>query len=415
MRIVESKKLPDDFFRYQEAEDIVEVKSIISDVKTKGDSAIRKYTEKYDRLKIREFELSKKDIKKAYSLVGKKTVLELKNAAKNISFFAEMQLKQFKPFKIRKNGGIIGQKIIPLERVGCYVPGGRYPLPSSALMTVIPAKVAGVKEIILCSPKIQPATIVAADIAGADRIFCIGGVQAIAAMAYGTRTVPKVDKIMGPGNKYVTAAKKEVYGVVGIDFLAGPSEIMIIADGSADAKLIAADMLAQAEHDTGARADLVTTSRKLAFDVRKEIGSQIKMLGTRKIAEISLKGSWLVVADDLDEAIRIANRRAPEHLELQIGDASGIIAKLRNYGSLFVGRYSAEVFGDYCSGTNHTLPTNGAARYTGGLSVRDFVKVLTYQKISKQACSKLCETATELAGIEGLDGHKKSAVLRTGI
>jgi histidinol dehydrogenase len=356
--------------------------------------------------------LSKEQIKAAYERVDKKTLFLLKKAAENIRFFAEKQLEQFKNFETEKNSMILGQKVIPLRRVGCYVPGGRYPLPSSALMSVIPAKVAGVKEVIVCSPKITPVTIVAADIAGADRIFCIGGIQAIGAMAYGTESVPQVDKIVGPGNKYVTAAKKEVYGIVGIDFIAGPSEVLIIADETGNPEFIAADLLAQAEHDPNARADLITTSKELAKNVNEQIKIQLAKLKTKEVAELALKNGRIVIADNLDVAVSTANRRAPEHLEIQMKNPEEIIEKLCNYGSLFIGENTAEVFGDYCSGTNHVLPTNGAARYTGGLSVKDFVKIVTFQRFKGKIPKEMIQVASGLAEIEGLDAHRNAVDIR---
>ncbi|MBW1839393.1 MAG: histidinol dehydrogenase, partial [Deltaproteobacteria bacterium] len=355
---------------------------------------------------------SAREIKEAYNKVDPKDVEVLKKAAKNIRFFAEKQFEGFRDFEADNDGVLLGQKIIPIEKVGCYVPGGRYPLPSSALMSVIPAKVAGVKEIIVCSPKTDPFVIVAADIAGADKIFNVGGVQAIGAMAYGTETIPKVNKIVGPGNKFVAAAKKEVYGLVGIDFIAGPSEVLIIADDTGNPEFIAADLLAQAEHDPNARSDLLTTSKKLAEEVNEQLKIQLAELSTRDVAKAALDNGRIVIVKDLDQAVEISNKRAPEHLELQVRDTKSLIKKLTNYGSLFIGEYSAEVFGDYCSGTNHTLPTNGTSKYTGGLSVKDFVKILTYQKIDKKGCSDLGKIASRMADLEGLKAHKNAADIR---
>lgn len=412
MKIIESEKIPKEFFEYQQIKEIDVVKKIISDVKINKDSAVRKYSKKFDNNDVKNLEISKKEIQKAYSQIDKKTINAIKKAAKNIKIFSLKQFSQLKGFEINIDGNLIGQKIVPIENVGCYVPGGLYPLPSTALMCVIPAKVAGVKNVIVCSPKINPVTIVAADIAGANKIFNVGGVQAIAAMTYGTESIPKVDKIVGPGNKFVTAAKKEVYGQVGIDFLAGPSEVLIIADSSAKPKLIAIDLLAQAEHDSNAQPVLITTSKKLAKQVNKEIYMQLKNLRTKEIAEQSLQKGLIIIASSTSEAIKISNNKAPEHLELQIKNPQKWINKLVNYGSLFIGEYSAEVFGDYCSGTNHTLPTNSAAKYTGGLSVKNFVKILSYQKITKQGSKKLIPIVSKLANIEGLDAHKKSAEAR---
>lgn len=386
------------------------VAEIIEKVKLEGDKAVNFYSEKFDNEKIRE--VSKKEIKKAYSKIDKNLINTLKDSSKNIKQFAEEQMKQIKSFETTISKNIIGQKIVPIQKIGCYVPGGRYPLPSSALMSIIPAKIAGVKEIIICSPKIQPITIVAADIAGADKIYSVGGIQAIVAMAYGTETIPKVDKIVGPGNKFVTEAKRQVYGDVGIDFIAGPSEVMIIADETANPKLIAADLLSQAEHDTEAKTYLIAKSQEIIDEVNKEISKQLKNLMTKEVTKISIKNLETIIFKDIQEAVKIANQYAPEHLELQIKSPNLIIYQLINYGSLFIGKNSAEVFGDYCSGTNHILPTNGAARYTGGLSVFDFVKILTYQRITNEGKNKLIRLSSNLAKIEGLNAHKKSAEFR---
>ena len=412
MKIIKAKDLRPENAAYEEIKEIEAVRGIIAEVRKNGDGAIRKYTKKFDGVDSGSFEITQKQIRQAYKRVDRKTIAALRKAAGNIRFFAKAQFRDIKNFTVENNGVTLGQKIVPIGSAGCYVPGGRYPLPSTALMSVIPAKVAGVKQVIVCSPKIKPATIVAADIAGADRIFNVGGVQAIAAMAYGTRTIPKADKIVGPGNKFVTAAKKEVYGAVGIDFLAGPSEVLIIADGTGDAKMIAADLLAQAEHDTNARADLITTSGELAKNVNFELEKQLKELSTREVAAAALKNGRIILVNNLGEAVKISNAKAPEHLELQVKSLYKIVDRLTSYGSLFIGKYSAEVFGDYCSGTNHTLPTNGAARYTGGLCVKDFVKVLTWQKITKKGSKDMIRIASRLAETEGLDAHKKAAECR---
>jgi len=411
MRIVDYEDLNGEYFSGLELVEIPIVKKMLEDVKENGDSAIKKYTKQFDGVSLESLEISKQEIKKAYEEVDAKVIDSIKNSVKNIKQFADEQFKQLGDFEIGSSVAI-GQKVIPIQSVGCYVPGGLYPLPSSALMSVIPAKVAGVDEIIVCSPKIQQVTIVAANIAGADRIFNVGGVQAIGGMAYGTTSIPKVDKIVGPGNKYVQAAKKEVYGTVGIDFIAGPSEVLIIADETAKPEFIAADLLAQAEHDINARPDLITTSIEVADAVNVELEKQLINLKTKDIAGKALENGNIVIVENIDQAIEISNKRAAEHLELQIKDPDLIISKLVNYGSLFIGSYSAEVFGDYCSGTNHILPTNGAARYTGGLSVFDFVKVLTYQNLTEEGATELSEVAANLASVEGLDGHKKAAEIR---
>jgi histidinol dehydrogenase len=388
------------------------VNKIIADIEKNRDKAISKYTLKFDKIKIKRFLVSKKEIKKAYKEIDKGTLIALKKAARNIRRFAEKQLKCFRNFEYNQKGMILGQRIVPIERIGCYVPGGNYPLSSSALMSVIPAKTAGCKEVIVCSPKIKPVTIVAANLAGADKIFRIGGIQAIAAMAQGTEQIPKVDKIVGPGNIYVNLAKKEVFGKVGIDFIAGPSEVMIIADDSANPEFIAADLLAQAEHDANAIPILITTSKNMAKETKIELKNQLSKSKTKEIAEKALKNGEIIVVKNIGEAVKIANKKAPEHLELQIKNAEKYISQCLNYGSLFLGNYSAEVFGDYCSGTNHILPTAGAARYSGGLSVRDFIKINTYQRITKKGAKKLAQTASKLAEVEGLYAHKNASDIR---
>ena len=388
------------------------VKKIIKDVKKNGDEAIRRYTVIFDKIKLKDFRVSKKEIAMSYRAVNRETITTFKKAAKNIGEFAKAQLRNFKDFEYTKNGVTVGQKIISIERIGVYVPGGRYPLPSTALMCAIPAKVAGVKEIIVCSPKIKPITIVAADLSGADLIFNIGGVQAIAAMAYGTETIPKVDKIVGPGNIYVTQAKKEVFGDCGIDLLAGPSEILLIADEYANPEFIAADLLAQAEHDVDAKIFFITSSKNLVKKVNDRLKIQIEKLETKNIIKEAFKKKKEILVKNLKETIKIANEIAPEHLSLQVKNPRKYLGQLKNYGSLFLGEYSAVVFGDYCSGPNHVLPTDKTSRYTGGLSVKDFIKIQTHQYINKKGAKKLAKIATKFASIEGLDAHKKSAEIR---
>jgi len=412
MKIIRAVEFDANASVYRQQGTTEQVRGIIQDVGRNGNSAVRKYANRFDGEAPKSFEITRKQIRQAYGQVDAKTASALRKAAQNIRGFAKEQFKGIRDFEVERNGVLLGQRIVPIGKVGCYVPGGRYPLPSTALMCVIPAKVAGVDEVIVCSPKIKPVTVVAADIAGADRIFSVGGVQAIASMAYGTETIPRVDKIVGPGNRFVAAAKKEVYGQVGIDFIAGPSEVLVVADGSGDAELIAADLLAQAEHDVEARPNLITTSLSLARAVNKELERQLKTLGTRKIAGEALKNGRIIIVKSLSEAVGLSDLMAPEHLELQVQRPEGIARKFRNYGSLFIGRYSAEVFGDYCSGTNHSLPTSGAARYTGGLSVKEFVKVLTWQKISKEGSRKMARIAGRLAKIEGLEAHKRAAEAR---
>ncbi|MDY4574940.1 MAG: histidinol dehydrogenase, partial [Intestinibacter sp.] len=316
-------------------------------------------------------------------------------------------------------GVILGQKHIPVNSCLAYVPGGGYPLFSTALMLIIPAKVAGVKRVVACSPtmkdvaKINPKTLVAMDIAGADEIYATGGVQAIAAFTYGTESIKPVDIIVGPGNKYVTEAKRQCYGTVGIDFVAGPSEVLIIADETANATYIAADVLAQCEHDLNARGILLTTNREFAKEVQKKVEEMLEVLPTKNIA----KPSWdnngeIILVDDLKEVVELSNEYAPEHLEINIKNNDEIIDDLVNYGSLFIGGYSAEVFGDYVSGTNHTLPTLKASRYTGGVWVGTFIKTCTHQVLNKEAIKSLAPVAVELATDEGLHAHANAARVR---
>lgn len=412
MQIINYENLNSEFFQKIEFEAISAVEEIVKDVRANGDFAIRKYTQQFDCEDLEAFLIPQDEIKNAYSQVDAETIKAIKKSIQNVKKFSEKQLKCLKPLKTKIDANELGHKIIPLESVGCYIPGGNYPLLSSAIMTIVPAKVAEVKQVIACSPKIRPETIVACDLAGADKIFKIGGVQAIAGMAFGTETIPKVNKIVGPGNKYVTAAKKYVFGEVGIDFLAGPSEVMIIADETANVEFVAADMLAQCEHDTDARAFLVTTSENFAQKVQEFAQKQLKELETKEIAAKSFEKSFAVVVKSINEAIELAKQKAPEHLEICYKNAKKDIEKYKNYGSLFVGNYSAEVYGDYCSGTNHVLPTNEVSKYSGGLSVFDFVKIQTYQIISKKGNKIISPYASKLADKEGLKAHKLAADVR---
>ena len=403
------------FYSEIEFEALNDVAKIIEDIKLRKDSALIEYCKRFndgDFQNSDDFLVSENEIEEAYKKTDKKTIETIKIAQKNVFEFAKKQFDCIKELEIKMGDSILGHKIVPINSVLCYVPGGNYPLPSSCIMTVTPAKVAGVKNIYLTSPRIKPQTIVAAHISGADRIYKLGGAQAVSAFAYGTESINPVDKIAGPGNKYVTFAKKYVYGKCDIDFLAGPSEVLIVADDTANPKLISADMLAQAEHDKDARAYLITTSKKLAEDVEKSARAQHSNLETKEIAEIAFEKSVCVVVEHISEAVEIANLRAPEHLELMFKGAEDKAFEFKNYGSLFIGQNCAEVFGDYCSGTNHVLPTNKASRYTGGLSVFDFIKILTYQNIDKKTAKTLAETASNLAEAEGLFAHKLASDLR---
>lgn len=412
MKIYSYNEVPDGFFNNIEFETITSVNEIINDVKMSGDGAVVKYSRKFGDGMLDSLEVTKEEIKNAYKNVDKKTIEAIKTAIKNVKEFAQKQLASVSQLDTEIDGIKLGHRIIPIEKAGCYIPGGNYPLPSTAVMTIVPAKAAGVKTVIACSPKIQDVTIVACDLAGADKIYKAGGVQAIAAMAYGTETIEKVDKIVGPGNKFVTAAKKQVYGECGIDFLAGPSEVLVIADETANPEFVAADMLAQCEHDKDARAYLICFTKEFACKVDTIAKQMLKTLKTADIAKDSYEKSIAVVVEDLAQAVELSEKRAPEHLEICFKAAENCIDRFKNYGSLFVGNYSAEVFGDYCAGTNHTLPTNMVARYSGGLSVFDFIKIQTYQCVDRDGAKKLAKTASIIAENEGLCAHKNAADIR---
>jgi len=394
------------------------VKAIIDNVKNNGNRALIELTEKFDDVLLCEKKIIVKqnEIKQAYSKLSFSEILAIKNAAKNIKNYARFQ-KPKQWFKETSTGIKIGVIIKPIEKIGCYIPGGRYPLPSTVLMSVIPAKVAGVKEIVIATPpqkngKINPAILVAADVAGVTKIIKVGGAQAVAAMAYGTKSIPKVDKIVGPGNIYVTAAKKLLYGIVGIDMLAGPSEVLIIADEDSNPKFIAADMLAQAEHDPLACSILVTNSIELANATKSEIEKQTEKLSSKEIIKQSFeKFSCIILVNSLDEAIKFSNQFAPEHLEL-MGFEKEILKEIDNAGSVFLGEYSVEAAGDYCSGTNHILPTGMFSKIRGGLSVFDFLKFITVQNLSKSGLKKLNSTISVLADMENLPAHKNSSNIR---
>lgn len=412
MKIYNYNEIDESFFSKIEFENISSVQEVISSVRKNGDVAIREYSKKFGDGDVENFKLTQEEINEALKQVDEETVNTIKYAIKNVKEFATAQLQSVKEFEVNINGNRLGQKIIPIDSVGCYIPGGNYPLPSSAIMTVVPAKTAGVKRVVAMSPKIKPVTVAAAYLSGADEIYKIGGVQAIAGLAYGTQSIEKVNKIVGPGNKYVTSAKKQVYGECGIDFLAGPSEVLIVADESAKAEFVAADMLAQCEHDKDARAFLLCKSIDFIKAVDEKAKEYLEKLPTKDIAKISYEKSIAIVVNSLEQAIELSNKKAPEHLELCLGNADSYIDKFTNYGSLFIGNYSAEVFGDYVSGTNHTLPTNQVAKYSGGLSVFDYIKIQTYQIISKTSLIETSKNASRLAEKEGLFAHKLAADVR---
>jgi histidinol dehydrogenase len=415
LKVIKYNELSEDFFKYKEIEEIESVRKIIKDVKKSGDKALKKYTKQFDQVELEEIKVDSREVENAYKNATKEEIEALLKAGKNIREFAEKQKGQFNDFEFEiKKGVFTGQKIKPIKRIGIYVPGGNFPLASTLLMCGIPAQVAGASEIAVSSPptykgSIHPLILSIAHMLKIKEIYKLGGAQGIAALAYGTETVKSVDKIVGPGNKYVQFAKKEVMGKAGIDFIAGQTEIMIIADETAEAEIIASDLLSQAEHDIDASPTLATTSEELAKSVLKELEVQLESLSTKHIAKKTLDSNGLIVMlKNIEEGIKLANRRGPEHLELQTRDAENHADRLNNYGSLFIGKYSAEALGDYSSGLNHTLPTNTTSRYTGGLSVKDFLKIQTTLKVTKEGLEEIGPAAEKLAEIEGLDAHAKS-------
>ena len=393
------------------------VSDIIANVRANGDKALYEYCEKFDKAKLTSLLVSNEEIEEALTLVEPKFLEILEKAAKNIRKFHEKQVRN--SFIINDEDGIvIGQKVIPVDRAGLYVPGGTAAYPSTVLMDSIPAKIAGCREVVIVTPpnkegKVNPVILAAAKIAGVDKIFKIGGAQAVAALAYGTESVPKVDKIVGPGNAFVAEAKKQVYGVVSIDMIAGPSEILVVADGNSNPRHVAADLLSQAEHDKMASAVLVTDSYDLAQKVRDEIEVQLKSLEREDIARVSIDDNGkIIVADTLMAAIEIANEIAPEHLELCVDNPFDYLDAIRHAGSIFMGRNCPEALGDYFAGPNHTLPTSGTAKFSSPLSVDDFVKKTQYTYYTKDALSRVARDVEFFAKKEGLTAHAKSAVVR---
>ncbi|MGI5991007.1 MAG: histidinol dehydrogenase [Methanosarcina sp.] len=395
------------------------VSAVLSDVRTKGDAALREYTAKFDKVELANIEVSKEEFEKALSGISSELLDHLKSAAENIRAFHEAQLPEATWFMELKPGILLGQKATPLESVGAYAPGGRASYPSTVLMTVIPARVAGVERVIVCTPPrpdgtVHPLTLAAAKVAGADKVFKLGGVQAIGAMAYGTETVPKVDKIVGPGNVFVTSAKMQIRDVAEIDFPAGPSEVLIIADESADAVMAASDIIAQAEHDPSAVSILVTESDKLAEAVKKEVLVQAEQTARSSIVKSSLENAAILTADSLGQCINFSNKFAPEHLEIIVSNPDFVLDKIKNAGSIFIGNYSPVPVGDYASGTNHVLPTAGYARIYSGLNINHFIKYSSIQKISKSGLESLKETIIALAEEEGLQAHADAIRTRFG-
>jgi histidinol dehydrogenase len=392
-----------------EAEEVA--RHILVEVRREGDRALIRFARQFDRLDLRAcgFTVSDEEIRRAYKEVPEGFVKALRVAARNIRAAARRQLPR-PPKMFTRSGVTVGQVIRPLGRVVCYVPGGRFPLPSTVLMSVIPAQVAGVREVLVTSPRPAPAVLVAADMLGVKRIFRLGGAQAIAAFAWGTEKVPRVDKIVGPGNRYVAAAKKLLAGECGIDFVAGPSELVVVGSRG-HPEWIAADLVAQAEHDPDAVAIFITPSRRLALQVQASAARIVAKLGL-PLAEQALAGRGsIILTRDLAEAVALVNRLAPEHLTLCDG-ATRLLGKIQSAGSIFLGDYSPVAAGDYASGSNHILPTGGAARLRGGLSAADFVKTISVQRLSRQGLHKLRRTIVALAGTEGLRAHAYSVETR---
>ena len=410
---------PDEIFARNESElDVSDiVTDIIADVRKNGDAALMAYAKKFDKAELTSLEVTDAELDEAFRSVEPEFIQILKEAAVNIRAFHEKQMRQ--GFAIEQNDGVvIGQKITPVEKAGLYVPGGTAAYPSTVLMDSIPAKIAGCKEICIATPpsangKINPVILAAAKIAGVDRIFKMGGAQAIAALAYGTDTVPKVDKIVGPGNAFVAEAKRQVFGRVSIDMIAGPSEILVIADGKSNPAYVAADLLSQAEHDKMASAVLVTDSEELALRVQEEIEKQLSVLPREEIARTSIENNGkIIIADNFDDVLAVANEIAPEHLELCVDNPFDYLDKIQNAGSIFMGRYCPEALGDYFAGPNHTLPTSGTARFSSPLSVDDFIKKTQYTYYTKEALEKVGNKVAFFAEKEGLSAHARSATIR---
>ena len=394
------------------------VAAILADVKGRGDEAVLEYTQRFDRCKLETLAVSDEEIEEAFNAVEPEFLEVLRKAAANIRAFHSAQMRQSLVLT-SSSGVVLGQRITPIERVGLYVPGGTAAYPSTVLMDAIPAKIAGCDKIVMATPpgadgKINPAILAAAKIAGVTDIFKMGGAQAVAALAYGTESVPKVDKIVGPGNAFVAEAKKQVFGMVAIDMIAGPSEILVLADGKSDAKVVAADMLSQAEHDRNATAVLVTDSMDLATAVQEELETQIEALPRRDIARASVDNNgMIIVAESLNVGIEVANKLAPEHLELMVDDPFAYLDSIRNAGSVFLGRSCPEALGDYFAGPNHTLPTSGTARFSSPLGVDDFVKKSQFLYYTPDALEAVADDVARFARKEGLEAHARSALVRS--
>ena len=408
------KRSPNNYGQYEQG-----VTEILANVKANGDQALFEYTKKFDQadLNAGNIKVTDAEIEEAYALVDPKLVEIIRKSLANIRTYHEKQ-RQTSWFDSKPDGTILGQKVTALHRVGVYVPGGKAAYPSSVLMNIVPAKVAGVDEIIMVTPpgkdgKVTPTTLVAAKEAGADAIYKVGGAQAIGALAYGTASIPKVDKIVGPGNIFVALAKKAVYGHVSIDSIAGPSEILVLADETANAHYVAADLLSQAEHDEMASAILITTSTELAQNVEKEIEGYLKVLSRKEIIEKSLENfGYILIAEDMDEAIEAANEIASEHMEIVTKNAFEVMMKVRIAGAIFIGEYSSEPLGDYFAGPNHVLPTNGTAKFFSALSVDDFIKKSSIVYYSRSALQEIHKDIIQFASSEQLTAHANSIAVR---
>ncbi len=421
IKIITNYKENEIFDRCGETIDVsAAVGEIIANVRSNGDKALREYSEKFDKVSIDNFEIDADMMKAAYDRIDDEFKSVLIEAASNIREYHKAQIRD--GYEItRPNGVIIGRKVLPLERVGLYVPGGTAAYPSSVLMNCIPAVIAGVNEIVMVTPPSKDGTVrddilAAAFVAGVNRVFSVGGAQAVAALAYGTETIPKADKIVGPGNAFVAEAKRQVFGIVDIDMIAGPSEILIVADACANPAVVAADMLSQAEHDKNASAVLITDSEELAEATAVELERQLKLLPREEIARVSVDTNGkIIIADSIESAIEISNRLAPEHLEINTVNAMDLLPLVKNAGSVFLGSNCPEAVGDYFSGTNHVLPTGGTARFASALSVDDFVKSMEYTYYSTEAMLQDADKIALFAKREGLDAHANSALIRKEI
>ena len=408
------KRSPNNYGKFEAA-----VADILANVKEKGDEALFSYTKEFDKVEVtpETIRVTEAEIEEAYKAVDASLLEVIRKALVNIRSYHEKQ-RQNSWFTSNENGTMLGQKVTPLNRVGVYVPGGKAVYPSSVLMNIVPAKVAGVPHIVMTTPpgkdgKVNPSTLVAAKEAGADEIYKVGGAQAIGALAYGTASIPKVDKIVGPGNIFVALAKKAVYGHVSIDSIAGPSEILVLADETANAHYVAADLLSQAEHDEMASAILITTSTELAQNVEKEIEGYLKVLSRKEIIEKSLENfGYILIAEDMDEAIEAANEIASEHMEIVTKNAFEVMMKVRNAGAIFIGEYSSEPLGDYFAGPNHVLPTNGTAKFFSALSVDDFIKKSSIVYYSRSALQEIHKDIIQFASSEQLTAHANSIAVR---